>query len=487
MEFSNLKFDLIYWVLSCDLNLLVNDPYGNYVVQTSIDVLNNPDSEYYTMIDHDTTTVSLKAEKLALLVPILAMDLVEGEGLEVIVIKRWFQTCTITSTYGKRIQSKINSLVYSHAIKPAAYETGLLRIASNKGFRSMDFQRGHSHSQSGASIGSYNSLYSNKPYTYGNGMGSHVKGGSYGDFVVNENYTVASQHPHGAQALYHPSRRSASMSSTQSEVSRYSLGLLPGNGSYLPFHQQSDSASSTNTSLCGPGGASEFVYGTPHLRSDSGDFEGNKGAFTYGTNLAPPYSHQRQHSKPHMSLVLKNGLVSPEAAYRAAQCHTPHMGGSYNVNHPVNHGGLDYGLPLEASPICFGTSPARHSRNTSAHNFVGNYPQSFSTPVAEGADHGRLESQHALHTPLPLQLHQLQQHHPNQHHSHYLWNSPALPIHSQKSTPNHSHTMLANIPLEQSFLQEDGLELKNIPEHHQKTAPRSENLAHEATVSPIKF
>ncbi|EAZ63156.2 protein necessary for high temperature growth, partial [Scheffersomyces stipitis CBS 6054] len=98
VNFSNLKMELIYNILINDLNKLINDPYGNYVIQTLIDILINQQ------------VPSGKIEKLSLLLP--AQEPIEDDSqLQVVIIKYWFSNCKIVSSFGKRIQSKINSIV----------------------------------------------------------------------------------------------------------------------------------------------------------------------------------------------------------------------------------------------------------------------------------------------------------------------------------------------------------------------------------------
>lgn len=106
IEFSNLKFSLILHILSSDLNKLVNDPYGNYVVQTLIDTLINPSVVYVFDLPRGGQ----------ILLPSLHMLLPEDfqsnyDSLQIQVIKKWFKNCKIISSFGRRIQLKINILL----------------------------------------------------------------------------------------------------------------------------------------------------------------------------------------------------------------------------------------------------------------------------------------------------------------------------------------------------------------------------------------
>lgn len=112
IEFSNLKFYLDLHILSSDLNKLVNDPYGNYVIQTLIDTLMNPDVNYLFDLPRGGQ----------ILLPSLQMLLPEDfptnpDSLHIQVIKKWFRNCKIISSFGRRIQLKIN-VILSGASKP---------------------------------------------------------------------------------------------------------------------------------------------------------------------------------------------------------------------------------------------------------------------------------------------------------------------------------------------------------------------------------
>lgn len=102
-RFSLLKFDLIYHILIYDLNKLINDPYGNYVVQTLIDIVINPHVQY--LGPHGEFMV----DKLALLLP--QGYGVDDDTLQIAIIKTWFQKCKIVLSFGKRIQLKINIIL----------------------------------------------------------------------------------------------------------------------------------------------------------------------------------------------------------------------------------------------------------------------------------------------------------------------------------------------------------------------------------------
>lgn len=105
VEFSSLKFELILNILRSDLNKLINNPFGNYVIQTLIDILINPAVDYS----------SSKNNKMFLLLPSGFSTIgISSAQVQVAVIKHWFANCKITSSFGKRIQLKINSILNSN-------------------------------------------------------------------------------------------------------------------------------------------------------------------------------------------------------------------------------------------------------------------------------------------------------------------------------------------------------------------------------------
>lgn len=95
--FSCLKYDLCYQILISDLNKMINDPYGNYVVQTLIEVIVNANFKEPLM------------ENVMVLLPLNYRQ--NMEPLQIQIIKKWFQNCKIVSSFGKRIQLKINVIL----------------------------------------------------------------------------------------------------------------------------------------------------------------------------------------------------------------------------------------------------------------------------------------------------------------------------------------------------------------------------------------
>lgn len=105
-SFSCLKYDLCYQILISDLNKMINDPYGNYVVQTLIEVIVNARFQEPLV------------ENLLVLLPLDYQQNIEP--LEIQIIKKWFQNCKIVSSFGKRIQSKINVILNGSSMQKSA-------------------------------------------------------------------------------------------------------------------------------------------------------------------------------------------------------------------------------------------------------------------------------------------------------------------------------------------------------------------------------
>lgn len=108
LAFSDLKFTIINLILKTDINKLINDPYGNYVAQTLIDVLINTKVNYYIEEPgkKPELIMSLKA-----IVGDLEMDGPNFSSLQAQIIRRWFGNCKIVSSFGKRIQLKIATIL----------------------------------------------------------------------------------------------------------------------------------------------------------------------------------------------------------------------------------------------------------------------------------------------------------------------------------------------------------------------------------------
>lgn len=106
IEFSDLKFTIIHAILSLDFNKMINDPYGNYVIQTLIDILVNPCVSY--VVESGPSKVILLPSLQQLLPTNLGQSM---DSMQIQIIKTWFHNCKIVSSFGKRIQLKINTIL----------------------------------------------------------------------------------------------------------------------------------------------------------------------------------------------------------------------------------------------------------------------------------------------------------------------------------------------------------------------------------------
>lgn len=122
IAFSDLKFAIIDLILNTDINKLINDPYGNYVAQTLIDVLINSKVNYY--IDGSGMSTEL-IPSLQKVVGNLTSDESNFGSLQAQVIRRWFGNCKIVSSFGKRIQLKI-AMILNGSSKPFAQRRSVL-------------------------------------------------------------------------------------------------------------------------------------------------------------------------------------------------------------------------------------------------------------------------------------------------------------------------------------------------------------------------
>lgn len=119
-QFTDLKFSVIGAIFNTDLNKLINDPYGNYVIQTLIDILINHNVNYYQGNDR-VVVPSLQQ----LLPPNYTL---RSDSLQIQIIKQWFQNCKIVSSFGKRIQLKINIIL--NGVKASGRRLQLVNLGS---------------------------------------------------------------------------------------------------------------------------------------------------------------------------------------------------------------------------------------------------------------------------------------------------------------------------------------------------------------------
>lgn len=126
-SFSELKFTMIRLIFSTDINKLINDPYGNYVAQTLIDVLVHSKVNYLVETPIGTTEWMAVLKNLLLDDGIIATD---TASLQVEIIKKWFGNCKIVSSFGKRIQLKIATILNGNS-KPVVQRRSTLLGLNN--------------------------------------------------------------------------------------------------------------------------------------------------------------------------------------------------------------------------------------------------------------------------------------------------------------------------------------------------------------------
>lgn len=108
ISFSELKFSIIRLILATDINKIINDPYGNYVAQTMIDVLIHSNVNYYVK---SPSGLPQLLPGLRALLGDNNLITTNSSILQVEIIKQYFGSCRIVSSFGKRIQLKIATIL----------------------------------------------------------------------------------------------------------------------------------------------------------------------------------------------------------------------------------------------------------------------------------------------------------------------------------------------------------------------------------------
>ncbi|KAK6463669.1 armadillo-type protein [Scheffersomyces coipomensis] len=127
-EFSKLKLNLCHQILIQDLNKLINDPYGNYVIQTLIDIIIHSQVDYI----YNSQLVEQLHKLLPPQSPSMENDYskLSNLDLQILIIKYWFLNCKIISSFGKRIQSKINNVI--NETSPSSNASSSSSIKNNR-------------------------------------------------------------------------------------------------------------------------------------------------------------------------------------------------------------------------------------------------------------------------------------------------------------------------------------------------------------------
>lgn len=140
-SFTELKFTVIRLIFATDINKLINDPYGNYVAQTLIDVLVHPKVNH--LVETPAGGVDLMPGLKVLLIDDQcgAMD---TKSLQADIIRKWFGNCKIASSFGKRIQLKIAMILNGNS-KPSPQKrstlVGLFPLNASGQYRQLKHNR----------------------------------------------------------------------------------------------------------------------------------------------------------------------------------------------------------------------------------------------------------------------------------------------------------------------------------------------------------
>ncbi|CAH2355808.1 suppressor protein Mpt5p [[Candida] railenensis] len=248
LTFTDLKYDLIYHILTSDLNKLINDPYGNYVIQTLIDVLTN----------------EFPSAKLQLLVAYSGST----ETIQIQVIKKWFANCKIVSSFGKRIQSKINSILNNSATGTTGAAS--LNHGSNPGMNyakasnaKMGYNNNNPTIPHQLNMNANGEFISNQGPSYNSSVRSlsldsvppinntgHQRAGSTSSFQPN--YTFLQNNPYAQQSQQsqqsqYPVQYSSKQQQQQQPQSSNQQSSQPMNFSYYQYHSNPNA----NTHLSG--------------------------------------------------------------------------------------------------------------------------------------------------------------------------------------------------------------------------------------------
>lgn len=269
INFSNLKFEFSYYILINDLNKLINDPYGNYVIQTLIDILINPQINYFN------ENGKLIAEKALMLLPEnLPLLGLNNANLQIVIIKYWFADCKIVSSFGKRIQSKINMILMNgnsnnnHSMNTKQFRSKQLSVSSIPNSinyqNSNDFAIPDQRSFSLSTTPISNDSRINGMYQDSN-ISISPANPRFNDFIINENpfnYNGNSMTNNltPAQKITPPSIQSQTQTQAQhhhhlsitsdlsliSHRSQSSIGSLTGLNQYENLYPQRNTANNNN-------------------------------------------------------------------------------------------------------------------------------------------------------------------------------------------------------------------------------------------------
>lgn len=188
-EFSELKFTIIALILTADINKFINDPYGNYVAQTLIDVLINTKVNYITETPDGTQQIM---PGLQILLGNEDLGQQNSGLLQSQVIRRWFANCKIVSSFGKRIQSKIATILNGN---PNPYTHRRSAPPQANQFLGGPYNH-HSYGYS-----SKNEMNGARNFNTGSLHGPHLRTYPLLDVTARNNFNYRAQPPYGQNMM----------------------------------------------------------------------------------------------------------------------------------------------------------------------------------------------------------------------------------------------------------------------------------------------
>lgn len=330
-SFSELKFTIIRQIFSTDINKLINDPYGNYVAQTLIDVLVHPKVNYFV----DTSVGTLE------LMPVIRSLLLDDEvsasnsnSLQVDIIRRWFGNCKIVSSFGKRIQLKIAMILNGNS-KPVVQRRstllGLNNIASGiYNQQSLNLQRANNFA---IATGLHKNSYP--------GISHRTYSQPLLDLTVQNNYNLRPEIYCGQHA---PVPHIVERQRQGAPSNGMSVSKAPGfkHGQSGPFSVPSAGAYDSSYDFSVPSTASSrYVNGTPlhgrsqtpvsmsfnDIRSSNSDaVHAFNGGYSNGMNFNMPHGNSNNASVARMSSIPGQGTMNGHgrsSSYNAINFSTP--------------------------------------------------------------------------------------------------------------------------------------------------------------------
>ncbi|RLV94778.1 Suppressor protein MPT5 [Spathaspora sp. JA1] len=313
ISFSNLKFELIYNILINDLNKLINDPYGNYVIQTLIDILINSHVNY------------AQVEKLSLILPDnqhYQQQELDQNSLQIIIIKYWFQNCKIVSSFGKRIQSKINTILNNNINGTTSSPTTTNFSFSNQQQQNVLNNNKKSQMNSNGEFVVNDLYYRSKPQSVGFRNSSSPVG------MSGTHNEQSSSYIYNGQNVNHPSATTTTHQNRNFSLPTNLYANLNNNGNINPGDNNNCNANNNNVTPPHVSGAvfrppRDSASNTPiNMNQQSGftDYMANEYVFSEKQRHLPPRQHQ---PPPQQVMPQQHHMAKPMP-----------LDTQYNVNQP---------------------------------------------------------------------------------------------------------------------------------------------------------